>query len=69
MMVTEFSAERISDTIRDVNHLPMEHTDHRELVRFENPEEARFRSLKDKIKTQAAKAPGEVRKRLRHIED
>lgn len=34
-MVTKSSAERISEYVRDIDHLPS-HSDHRGLVRFEH---------------------------------
>jgi hypothetical protein len=68
IMVTQMSAERIGSTIRNIEHLPMSKTNHRDLVRFDNAYDERYKSLKDKIKTQAEKAPDEVRKRFSHEE-
>jgi hypothetical protein len=68
IMVTEMSAGRISSTIRNVEHLPMPKTNHRDLVRFDNAYDKRYKSLKDKIKTQTDKAPDEVQKRFSHEE-
>jgi hypothetical protein len=68
MMVTEHSAERITEKIRGVLHLPMQHTDHRGLVRFDDPYDTRYSSLRDKIENQAGGALGEVHKRPQHIE-
>lgn len=53
-MVTRNSAERISDRIRDIDHLPSG-TDHRGLVRFEHSHGTRYVSLIEKIKGILAK--------------
>jgi hypothetical protein len=68
IMVTQISAERIGSTVRNVEHLPMPKTNHRDLVRFDNAFDERYKSLKDKIKNQTHKAPEEVRKRFSHEE-
>jgi hypothetical protein len=68
IMVTQMSAERIGPTVRNVQHLPMPRTNHRDLVRFDNAYDERYKSLKDKIKTQTEKAPDEVQKRFCHEE-
>lgn len=54
-MVTKGSAERISNHIRDIDHLPSE-ADHRGLVRFEHPRDPKYMSVIDKIKSMAAQA-------------
>jgi hypothetical protein len=68
MMVTLHSAERISHLVRDAEHLPMPHTNHRELVRFNHANDPRYISLQDKIQRQAEKAPEVVRRRFCHIQ-
>ena len=54
-MVTKHSAERISDRVRDIDHLPS-NTDHRGLVRFDHARDARYLSLIRKIQETAAHA-------------
>jgi hypothetical protein len=68
MMVTEQSAGRISHIIRDAEHLPMPHTNHRGLVRFDHADDLRYTSLEDKIQRQAEKAPEVVRRRFHRIQ-
>jgi hypothetical protein len=68
MMVTEQSAERIDHTIRDVEHLPMSHTNHRGLVRFDHADDPRYISLQDKIQRQVEKALEVVKRRFYHIQ-
>jgi len=68
MMVTERSAERIGHTIRDDGHLPMAHTNHRGLVRFDHADDPRYISLQDKIQRQTERAPEVVRRRYAHIQ-
>ena len=52
-MVTQTSAERISHEIRDIDHLPSR-SNHRDLVRFEHPQDDRYLSLIEKIGRYAA---------------
>jgi hypothetical protein len=68
MMVTLHSAGRISHLPRDAEHLPMPHTDHRRLVRFDHADDPRYIPLQDKIQRQAARASEVVRRRFYHIQ-
>jgi hypothetical protein len=54
-MVTRNSAERISDRVRDVDHLPSE-ADHRGLVRFDHSHDDRYVSVIEKLKAMLSTA-------------
>ncbi|KAK5713276.1 hypothetical protein LTR17_017691 [Elasticomyces elasticus] len=70
MMVSDVSAERVDNTIRDATkHLPMSRTDHRKLVRFERFDHRYTDSVKDKIQGFVRTAPGIVKERLQSIKD
>lgn len=62
LMVTKNSAERISHDVRGIDHLPS-NTDHRGLVRFEHAQDARYRSVVDKLRSMAIEA---ARRNMRH---
>lgn len=55
-MVTQVSAERIGHLIRNIDHLPS-NANHRDLVRFDHPQDDRYVSMIEKLKEMAAKAP------------
>lgn len=65
-MVTKNSAERISNYVRDIDHLPSA-SDHRGLVRFDHSRDDRYVSVIETIKEIAARAsqalPGSSRSR------
>jgi hypothetical protein len=67
MVVTRHSAEHIDLVARDVEHIPMPDSNHRDLTRFDNVQDERYKSVKDKIQQQIARAPETVQKRFQHI--
>lgn len=54
-MVTRSSAERISEHVRYVDHLPSD-SDHRDLVRFEHRQDGRYLLVIEKIRAIATHA-------------
>lgn len=64
IMVTKDSAERIGDSIRDFDHLPS-CSDHRGLVRFDDPKDARYLSVINKLKAIANPASEDIGERFR----
>lgn len=55
LMVTQSSAERISNLVRDIEHLPS-YADHRGLVRFEHAQDSRYESMKAQLQQMATMA-------------
>lgn len=55
LIVTKHSAERISDRVRDIDHLPS-HSDHHGLVRFAHNQEDRYLSVIGKLQGMVSEA-------------